>query len=175
MILPPSVCIFHNGNSRVIDLYKEKYNTLEFSGNWASSEQVPMRGQLYELCYADANWDNLIKLRRYRTRIVRHISSYQDDQEHALPECEQFDESTWLTNVVLNNLCFADDIYCDFFVQPLQSNDERILITTGRTANTHFIDWFVKKKNIKAFECSKSLDQRLIDAGSASMLWRKDT
>jgi len=173
MILPPSICIFHNGNSRIVDFYKERYNTLEFSGNWASSAQEPTRGQLYELCYADANWDNLIKLRKYRIRIVRHVSSYEDDQEYAMPECEQFDPDTWLTNVVLTNLCFADEIYCDF-VYPSKTNDERVLITTGRTANTHVIDHFAKNKNVTAFECSKSLDQRLIDAGSASLLWRKD-
>jgi len=173
MILPASVCIYHNGNSRVIDLYKEKYSTLEFSGNWASSAQDGSRGRLYEMCYADANWDTLIKLRKYRIRVVRHISSYQDDQEHSLPECEQFDPDTWLINVVLTNLCFADEIYSDF-VYPSTVNNERVLITTGRTANTHVIDHFAKNKNITAFECSKSLDQPLINAGSACLLWRKD-
>jgi hypothetical protein len=174
MILPPSVCIYHNGNSRVIDFYKEKYNALlEFSGNWASSAQDATRGRLYEMCYADANWDTLIKLRKYRIRVVRHVSSYQDDQEHVLPECEQFDQNTWLTNVVLNNLCFADEIHTDF-VHPSTTNTERAIITTGRTANTHVIDYLAKNKDVTAFECSKSLDQQLIDAGSASLLWRKD-
>jgi hypothetical protein len=165
-----SICLFHNGNSRVIEFYQKQFANLKFCGNWAEAVDCPTSGCLWEICFADATFDNLALARSLGIKIIRHISTYQDDMQHLLPECEQFDYTQWINHAVTDNLCIADQVISDLVIdQPRQNTT--IIITTGRTANTH-LQHVYKGQNKYAFESSKKLDSAFFEAGDAILLWR---
>lgn len=168
-----SVCIFHNGNQRIIELYRAHYHALSFRGNWGVTDKKTPVGSLYELSYADATFNNISELNVFGIQVVRHITNYVDDNANRPSECEQLNYNDWLQCAVLNNLCFSNIIKTEFIQCPISSN-EHAVITTGRTASLHY-RYILKEQNITAFENHKSLDERWINAGSATLLWRKDS
>jgi len=172
-----SVCIFHNGNSRIVEFYKNKFNYLHFYGNWAEAHKANAlkanaKPGLYEICYADASITNLQQARDLGVRIVRHISTHADDLANLLPECQPYDQVTWLNNAVVDNLCFSDEIVCDF-VLPTDCVAECVIITTGRTASSHLGQAW-KAQGKKNFEHAKRIDQRFLNAESSVLNWRED-
>jgi hypothetical protein len=167
-----SVCIFHNGNRRIVEFYKNKFSYLQFHGNWAESSKDHVKPGLYEICYTDASIKNLQQARDLGVRIVRHISTHADDLKNLLPECCPYDQAAWLNNVVVNNLCFSDEIEHDF-VLPTDSVKECVIITTGRTASSH-LGHAWKAQGKKNFEHEKCINQRFLNAESAVLNWRED-
>jgi hypothetical protein len=167
-----SVCIFHNGNRRIVEFYKNKFSYLQFHGNWAESAKYHIKPGLYEICHADASTENLQQARELGVRIVRHISTHADDLANLLPECHPYDQVTWLNNAVVNNLCFSDEIVCDF-VLPTNSVAECVIITTGRTASSH-LEQAWKAQGKKSFEHTRRIDQRFLNAESSVLNWRED-
>jgi hypothetical protein len=173
MNLMQSVCIYHNGNSKILQQYKDKFSHLTFSGNLAESvNNLPSHGHLWEICFADATRENLIAAVRHGVFILRHISTYRDDMDNLLPECERVDYNSWLTHVVANNLCVASQVVSELTLDgPVENNIA--IITTGRTANKH-LQLILNQQGYNSFEYSKTLDQQLFDSASAVLLWRKD-
>lgn len=172
MIDAPSICLYHNGNSRILDYYKEKFSNLKFSGNWAEATEKAPTGQLWEICFADATHHNMLDACRRQIGIVRHISTYDDDDKHRLPEAKEFNYQDWLRYVVANNLSFADSVVSDFCLQS-HTNDEIAIVTTGRTANDH-LQLLLQGLGQQSFEYKKIIDQRLLESKSALLLWRED-
>ena len=172
-----SICIYHNGNSRILEFYKQKFQHLNFAGNLAESNNFPPTGYLWEVCFTDATTDNLLAAHKQNIQIVRHISNYHDDCKNLLPESTLFSFDDWLKNVVINKLCFADVVVCDESIcdQKLQPvvNKETVIITTGRTANTHLVE-LLKEVNQTAYEHSKTVDDRFFQSSDAILLWRQD-
>lgn len=167
-----SICIYHNGNSRILQHYRSKFSHLKFSGNWAESVERPSHGHLWEICFADATRENLSAALSAGIFILRHISTYQDDQENLLPECQQFNYDEWQNNVVASNICFANQVVSDVTLENPVS-DSIAMITTGRTANIH-LELVLERHGRRAFEYSKQLDQAMIQSASAILLWRKN-
>ena len=135
MIPGPSVCIYHNGNSRILEYYKQKFSHLHFAGNLADSTVYPDQGHMWEVCFADASRKNLVQVKKSGVHILRHISSYQDDQQHLLPESKKLDYNRWLNYAVSNNLSFADEIVSDF-VYESTTTDSTVIVTSGRSAGS---------------------------------------
>lgn len=173
MNLMQSICIYHNGNSRILQQYKAKFLHLTFSGNLADSvNNLPSHGHLWEICFADATREILTTALQHGVFILRHISTYSDDMDNLLIECERFDYQPWLNHVVANNLCFASQVVSDLTLDsPVE--DATAIITTGRTANMHFQS-VLAQQGLQTFEYSKTLDQQLLESKSAILLWRKD-
>jgi hypothetical protein len=167
-----SICLFHNGNSRILNLYKTQFKDLKFCGNLAESTEKSSTGCLWEICFSDATPSNLLDAISQGVKIVRHISTYQDDIENLLPECERFNYNDWLNNVVSNNLCFAHNIVSDLNISSADTNNT-VLITTGRTANTH-LQLYYKSKGRLAFEGSTHLDQDFFSSADSVFVWRLD-
>ena len=179
MINNPTICVYHNGNSRVVEFYKKKFQHLIFAGNLSESENYPS-GHLWEVCFADATAENLFKAKTQNVFILRHISTYKDDIEHRLPECEPFEYDDWLSCVVIGQLGFADHIVTDFHL-PSTTFKNIAVITTGRTANKHFqkvLETFGKLpfENIKTTNSNHQMiiDQRYFQSESAVLMWRED-
>lgn len=172
MILGQSVCIYHNGNSRILEHYKQKFSHLKFSGNLAESLSYPDQGHMWEVCFADASRKNLAQAKKSGVYILRHISSQQDDQQNLLPECELFDYTRWLNHAVCDNLSFSDEIVCDFALDTI-SDGSTVIVTTGRTANTH-LQKILTQTGMKTFENTKSLTDDFLSSSTAILLWRVD-
>lgn len=168
-----SVCIYHNGNARIVEKYKSIFSHLTFLGNWAVSQQEHSAGCLYELSFADATTKHMLELKNKNVKVVRHISDYLDDQANRLPECEPLSKEDWIEFAVLANLNFADEIISEYHPISL-SNPEHAVITTGRTASMHY-RLLLREERINAFENDKRLDNRWINSESATLLWRKDS
>lgn len=167
-----SVCLYHNGNSRILQQYKTQFLHLQFCGNWAETTEHPATGCFWEICHADATTENLMRATTSGVYVLRHISTYQDDLENLLPECRNFEYSDWLTHVVTNNLCFADQVVSDLLLKS-SINPCTVIITTGRTANTHLQEVYKSHGGI-AFEGPKSITDDLLLAHDAVLLWRQD-
>jgi hypothetical protein len=165
-----SICIFHNGNSRILEIYKNKFNFLEFAGNLACVELSD--NKLYEICYADASDEILFLAKENGIKIIRHISTFEDDILYGLLEFEKFFYDQWIKNVIIPYLSYADDIITDFKMETDNSNEVAI-ITTGRSASTH-LEEYLKSKEIISFEYRKVVDYRWINSKSAILLWRED-
>lgn len=165
-----SICLFHNGNRRVLNEYQKKFSNLKFSGNWAEATEISSSGHLWEISFADATPDNLLSASKNGVFILRHISNYQDDLEHRLPECLEFDYNNWLNYAVSNNLCYSNKVISELKIdEPL--TDNIAIITTGRTANSHLQSVILSQGN-SAFEYSKTIDSELLRSKSAIFLWR---
>lgn len=172
MIPGQSVCIYHNGNSRILEHYKQKFSQLHFAGNLAESSAYPDQGHLWEICFADAARKTLVHAKKSGVYILRHISSYEDDQQNLLPECESFDYNTWLNHVVSDNLSFADEVMSDF-VLPSATNGSTAIVTTGRSANTYFQE-ILSKAGITSFEHDRYLTTNFLSSSNGILLWRLD-
>lgn len=170
MMSSQSVCLYHNGNSRVIELYRNQFANLKFCGNWAEADNRPATGCLWEVCFADATADNLLLASVTGVKIVRHISTYQDDMNYLLPECERFDYDQWINHAVTDNLCFANEVISELHVT-YPTQDKTVIITTGRTANTHLQEVYKSSSKI-AFESSNRLDSDFFAAKDSVLLWR---
>ena len=168
-----SACIFHNGNSRIVEFYKQKFSHLTFSGNLSECENLDKTDCLWEICFADATRENLTAAVESGIQIVRHISTYSDDIENLMPECDQFDYPNWLEFVVTKNISFADEIVSDFELSRPDTHNKTIIITTGRTANMHFQE-VLSKYGIESFENQKALDDQLLNAKESVLMWRED-
>ena len=145
---------------------------MHFYGNWSEYSENNVKPGLYEICYADASIKNLQQAQDLGVQIVRHISTHVDDLANLLPECQPYDHFTWLNNAVVNNLCFSDEITCDF-VLPTESVKECAIITTGRTACTHLEDAW-REQGKESFEYKKCINQQFLNAESAVLNWRED-
>lgn len=168
-----SICIYHNGNSQVLEFYKNKFQHLTFAGNLSESTDYNPNGYLWEVCFADATKEILTAACQQNIRIVRHISSYKNDCNNLLPESRLFDFDDWLNYVVVKNLSFADEVVCDeMLVTPTASN-EIAIVTTGRTANTHMVE-VLKRFNQVSFEYFKEIDEQFLQSSSAVLMWRLD-
>lgn len=167
-----SICLYHNGNSRIVEHYRNKFANLKFCGNWAEAGDKSATGCLWEICFADANFANLLSAHAEGVKIVRHISTYDDDMEHLLPECQRFDYPQWLEYAVTANLCLAQDVISDLCITPGTQN-ATVIITTGRTANMHLQEVYAHNKKL-AFESSKKLDSIFFNARDSVFLWRTD-
>jgi hypothetical protein len=164
--------LYHNGNSQVIALYRNQFANLKFCGNWAEANERPATGCLWEVCFADATVDNLLLAADRGVKIIRHISTYQDDMNHLLSECERFEYNQWINHAVTDNLCFANVVVSEFQVA-LPAQDSTVIVTTGRTANTHLQEVY-KNKGKVVFESSKRLDSEFFMAKDSVLLWRLD-
>lgn len=167
-----SVCIFHNGNQRILEHYKALYSDLNFVGNLSESVTWPSHNSLWEVCFADASIELLYRAKSAGIKILRHVSTYQDDLDNRLPECGKFDYDQWLQHVVCNLISLADQIVCDWTL-PSKTVNETVIITTGRTANTH-LQRAMLIKGAKFYECSKKYDHNFFAASAAVLLWRLD-
>ena len=167
-----SICIYHNGNSRILDYYKSKFNYLTFGGNWAETKNCDAPNYLWEICFADATRDNLFNLSKNNVHVIRHISEYTDDQQNRLAECSPYNYEFWINHVVSNHLCFADQVICDQVIKT-NSVDEIAIITTGRTASSH-LEEALKTLGYASFEYEKTICDRLLSSESAILLWRED-
>ena len=172
MIPGQSICIYHNGNSRILEHYKQKFSHLHFAGNLTNSTVYPDQGHMWEVCFADATRKNLVQAKKSGVHILRHISSYEDDQKNRLLECESFDPDHWLNYVVSNHLSFADEVVSDVAYKS-STNDSTVIVTTGRSANTFFQE-ILNKAGIVSFEHSRFLTNNFLSAESAILLWRLD-
>ena len=77
MFLDQSVCIFHNGNSRIIELYKQKFKNLKFLQNWTlAGNNSPRRGAWWEISPADITNEILLDIKSRGIKIIRHIIEY---------------------------------------------------------------------------------------------------
>lgn len=167
-----SICIFHNGNSRILKEYREKFSNKKFKGNWADATDKHSQDCLWEICFADATRENLKSAIDHSVFIIRHISDYQDDINHRLDECKPYDYDFWVNFIVSQHLSFSNLVVSD--VKIAAPIDEiTAIITTGRTANTH-LQQVLKKQNINSFEYSKIIDSYLLKSKSAIFLWRCD-
>ena len=155
MIPGQSICIYHNGNSRILAYYKQKFSHLKFVGNLAESADYPAQGHMWEVCFADANRHNLFQAKKQGVYILRHVSDFQDDLQNLLPECESFEHADWLDHVVTRQLSFANHVVCDFVLES-NSNNSTVIVTTGRTANTYFQE-ILTQAGMTTFENSKFL------------------
>ena len=173
MIKNLSICLYHNGNSRILDYYKDKFSNLIFSGNWAEAADKPNIGHLWEICFADATQQNMIDARSRGIFILRHISTYNDDLANRVSEASEFRYIDWLNHAVSHNLCFADKVVSDLYIPATRVSDDTAIITTGRSANTH-LQLALSDHGIKSFEYLKIIDQRFLDAKSAVLLWREN-
>ena len=165
-----AVCLYHNGNSRVVELYKQQFNHLPFKGNL--SEHSSFEAGLYEICYADATLDKLHQAKKHGVKIIRHVSDYNDDSNHLLPECQLFPFDVWLEVVVAKNLCVVDKIVNESNIAT-ESVSECAIITMGRTASSH-LEYAWRQKGKESFEYHKCIDQRFLNAESAVLNWRED-
>lgn len=168
-----SICIYHNGNARIVEKYKSTYSHLKFAENWAVARRDDLNGRLYELSFADATVQTVLDLKNENIEIIRHISNYFDDQTNRMLECEALSYNDWLNFAVLTNLSLADEIVVDYHQDSL-TNPEHAIITTGRTASAHY-QFLLKEKGIESFENPKTIDPRWINSESATLLWRKDS
>lgn len=166
-----AVCVFHNGNSRVIDDYKKKYSELQFAGNWACNEYNT--GSLYEISNADATKENLFDMRSRGVKIIRHVSTREDDLLYRVEELDPGVFDDWHKSLVITNLCFADSIITEFTDSIDSEVQETTIITTGRTASTHFEEHLFNK-GIQSYEGGKVVDTRLRKSQDSILLWRKD-
>jgi hypothetical protein len=166
-----SILLYHNGNQRVIDRFKKHFRFHSYQGNWSEHLSHPLDNSLYEICIADATDANLSQARFLGIRILRYISAYDDDWINPISEmtCQPYE--LWLSNVVCKNLSFADIVDCEFFLNNRPKSQHSVIITTGRTANTHLqmID-----KSAMLVEGSKIIDEKLLEAKEAIFLWRLD-
>jgi hypothetical protein len=167
-----SICIYHNGNSRILQHYLTKFPDLKFSGNWSEAVDRPSYGHIWEICFADATRENMFAAADADVYILRHISNYSDDLENLLPECQPFNYIDWINFVVANNLCFANQVISDVQLNNRTINEVSI-VTTGRTANTH-LQLAINQLGNDAFEYSKQIDQRLLESSNAIFLWREN-
>lgn len=169
-----SICIFHNGNKNVISYYKNKFSNLKFVGNWA--EFPYQNNSLYEISHVDATYENLFELKKTNTKIIRHISDYDDDQKNLINESPAQTYKEWLEHTVIKFLSLSDEIICDFKIKT-ENNGLHAIITTGRSASTH-LEMYLKNQNILSFEIDKSLFFAdyisLLNSKSATFLWRED-
>ena len=165
-----SICIFHNGNSRILKKYQDQFSNRKFKGNWAEATDKDSQGCLWEICFADATRENLKSAIDHGVFVIRHISNYQDDIDHRLNECELYDYDFWLNFVVSQNLSFSNLVVSDVKINNGETKNVA-LITAGRTANTHLQE-ILKSQNINAFEYSKIIDRYFLQANSAILLWR---
>jgi len=145
---------------------------LHFAGNLADSTAYPARGHMWEVCFADASRKNLVQAKKSGVHILRHISSYEDDQQHLLPESKKLDHNRWLNYAVSNNLSFADEVISDF-VYESATTDSTVIVTSGRSANTYFQE-ILSKAGIASFEHSRFLTNNFLSSSSAILLWRLD-
>jgi len=166
-----SILLYHNGNQRVIDQFRKQFRYHKFCGNWKNWMSQPSDHCLYEICIADATDKNLNKAREIGIRIFRYISEYDDDQSNTVSELVLQPYHDWLSNVVCKNLCFADVIVSENLIRDQEINQHSIIITTGRTANTHLqmVDC-----DADLIECNKFIDINLLRARHAILLWRLD-
>jgi hypothetical protein len=168
-----SVLLYHNGNQRIIDFFQQQFRYHTYQGNWSEHVNNPKHHSLYEICIADATDSNLQHARNLGIRILRYITCYNDDQTNSVSELKYQDYQQWLTNVVCKNLCFADIVESDsgIIIDDKSSQNHGIIITTGRTANTHLqmID-----QSINLIEYQRNIGQDLISARQAILLWRLD-
>lgn len=167
-----SICLYHNGNRRIIEYYKKKLSNLTFCGNWVEEQHPSLHGKLWEICYADVTRDNLLKANQLGIKVLRHVSNFDDDQKNLIQECCPMSYSNWLNHVVSSNLIFCDDIVSDLNFDA-RTNNKTIIITTGRTANSHF-QCVLESVGQSAFECSKVIDRNLLESQSAVLMWRED-
>jgi hypothetical protein len=167
-----NVCIFHNGNRRILEFYKNKFVNLTFLGNLSETTTFNKSNCLWEICFADATRENLTQAALAGVHIIRHVSEYHDDQKNLLPECQKFNYSDWLNFVVACNISFADEIISDIAID-YNINKETAIITTGRTANLHFQE-VLSTLDINSFEYEKILYPRLFSAELAILMWRED-
>ena len=172
MMSAQSICLYHNGNSRVVELYCNQFANLKFCGNWTEADNRSATGCLWEVCFADVTIDNLLLAVESGVKIVRHISTYQDDMNYLLPECERFEYDQWINHAVADNLCFANAVVSELHVAP-PTQDATVIVTTGRTANTHLQEVYKSKSKV-AFESSKRLDSEFFTAKDSVLLWRLD-
>jgi hypothetical protein len=176
IVLPDSmnICIFHNGNSRIVELYKQNFPSLKFCGNLTNCNYLDnIDNCLWEVCFTDATREILTKASEAGITIVRHISTYSDDMENLLPECIRFDYVDWLNFVVTKNMSFADEIISEFELSTCVDNNKTIIITTGRTANMHFQE-VLSKYGIQSFENEKMLNDQMFNSTAAVLMWRED-
>lgn len=172
MLKNHSICLYHNGNRQIVDYYQKKLSHLEFSGNWVDITDPDSHGKLWEICYADVSRENLIKANTLGIHVLRHVSTYNNDQRNLLPECAPMEFEQWLNYVVCNNLIFCDEVVSELEFENLPL-DQTIIITPGRTANAHFRK-FLKSLGQHAIECSKSIDNSLLNSQSAVLMWREN-
>jgi len=166
-----SICLFHNGNNRILKKYQNQFSDLKFSGNWAEAKEKPKHGCLWEICFADATRENLQSAADNGIFIFRHISDYQDDVDNRLNECEPYDYDFWLNFVVSQNLSFSNLVVSDVKINNTNIDDVTAIITTGRTANMH-LQQILKSQDTNSFEYSKTIDLCLLNSNSAVFLWR---
>jgi hypothetical protein len=167
-----SICLYHNGNRRIIEYYKKKLSNLTFCGNWSEEQHPSSHGKLWEICYADVTRENLLRANKLGVEVLRHISTFDDDQKNLIQECLPMPYSNWLNHVVSNNLIFCDNIISELELDA-PTNNKTIIITTGRTANSHF-QCVLESFGQSAFECSKVIDSDLLESQSAVLMWRED-
>jgi len=166
-----SICVFHNGNTRVLDYYKEKFSELNFVGNLACNPLI--ENSLYEISYADATLDVLLEARNHNVKIIRHISDYCNDCKNQMSECNIPDYQSWLENIVSRYLCVCDAVISNLSFE-IKNNNKHVVITTGRTANTHYCLHLRKNYGIDAVENNKVIDSLLLESESATFLFRED-
>lgn len=168
-----SICLFHNGNKHVVEDYKKKFSNLEFLGNWNEERNPVSIGKLWEISYADATLENLLKAKNQGICILRHVSTFDDDLKNLVPECSVTDYNNWINNIVSNHLITAEEIVSELvFSKP--SDYKQIIITTGRTANKHFQAFLSNKFQINTFESNKTIDKDFLNTTSAVLMWRED-
>jgi len=164
-----TICLFHNGNNRIIDSYKNEYSNLDFVGNWACHNYRD--NSLYEISNCDATVENLFELRSRGVKIIRHITTLEDDIKHKIDELESLEN--WHHDVVCHNLCFADTIKTDYVDRIEPEVNETALITTGRAASKH-LRLYLGSMGIMSYEGGKLLDNRLRQTHDSILLWRED-
>lgn len=167
-----SICIFHNGNRQILEFYKNKFIDLTFSGNLSETTNFSSPDCLWEICFADATHEVLVNATKAGIHILRHISTYTSDVENLLSECEIFDYDHWLEHTVIKYISYADEIISDLPTTKGVS-EEVAIITTGRTANSHF-QQVLLAFNIRSFENLKRWEPRINSANSAVLMWRED-
>lgn len=168
-----SICLFHNGNKRVIEYYKRKFSNLTFSGNWSEDISPDPVGKLWEICHADATFENLLRAQHQGIYILRHVSTFENDLENLITECTITDYNSWINNIVSNYLIMADEIVSEL-IFPAPLYPKQVIITTGRTASKHFQSFLLDNFQVKTFECTKTIDKLFLDSQSAVLLWRED-
>lgn len=168
-----SICLFHNGNKQIVANYIEKFPNLKFSENWIlAGDTPPNTGCLWEICHADVSDELLLKARNNNIKIIRHISTYEDDLKNLMAEVVKTSKEQWLNQTVLHNLSWSDEIISDL-TEFDTKHHQTIIITTGRTANTH-LQQVLRQKNIDAKESSKTLDSDFLTSTKNILLWRKN-
>jgi hypothetical protein len=171
--MPQSVCIFHNGNSKVLEYYKEKYKHLEFCGNGAVSATLNDTNCLYEISFADATPYVLYTIKQKNIKILRHLSEYANDQANLLPECCSMPYKEWTEHIAINLISFADKIVVDTTFD-VDSTNQVVLLTTGRTASKH-VEEHLRSQGIESYEVKKPIQlESCSNAGSAILLWREN-